>query len=200
MWLSGISHDDIPLVGGKGASLGEMYRNLTSKGIRVPNAFVCTTNVYRDFITYNNINEYVESAFQNIDLSKRFELSRFGSEIRSYIKSCSLPPHHVNDISRWYLALSENTSGDVAVRSSSVSEDGVEHSFAGMYDTFLNINTIDGVMQSIVGCYASVYNDRAIAYQISPEHNCNSSSSIESSIAVVVQQMVRSDLSSSTFF
>lgn len=198
MWLSGISHRDIPLVGGKGASLGEMYQHLTSKGIRVPNAFVCTTNMYRDFISHNNINEYVKETFQNIDLSERFYLSRVGSELRSYIKSCSLPPHHVNDVSRWYTALSENTSGDVAVRSSSVSEDGVEQSFAGMYDTFLNVSTAEDVIQSIVDCYASVYNDRAIAYQISPEHNHNhDSSSIESSIAVVVQQMVRSDLSSS---
>lgn len=183
LWLNQVSIDDISLVGGKNASLGEMITNFDN--IRIPNGFVITTKGYRDFIEYNKLS--------NIE-SDSVKKSNDGSHIRHAIINGKFPPELEKQIVTNYQILSElyNTSQvDVAVRSSSTMEDLAYASFAGQQDTFLQIKGNLQVLDSVKKCFASLYNDRAISYR----RSICSSENVD--MSVCIQKMVRSDLASS---
>lgn len=200
-WLEDISLTDTPLVGGKASSLGELYNQLTPKGIRVSNAYVITTNIYRQYIEYNDLMSQINVILDKTDHTDMVNLKRSGLAIRELILNGKFSEEHENIITENYTRLSHqylDTEGnpqistDVAVRSSSVAEDTTDCSFAGIYDTFLNVRGHSQLLSSIKACYASLYNNRAIAYRKETNRKFD-----DISIAVIIHKMVRSDIASS---
>lgn len=197
-WLKDLNLKDTPSVGGKCSSLGEMYNQLTAKGIRVPNAYVLTIDAYHDFLEYNNLGEIISKKLNEIDYSDLVSLKRGGLQIRNKILNAKFPSKLQDYVIQCYRELSEQyhdvdgnpqQATDVAVRSSSVAEDTKDCSFAGQYDTFLNVRGDFQLIEAIKGCYASLYNNRAISYR----HDMNYQDPDKLAIAVVIQKMVRSD-------
>lgn len=200
-WLKDISLSDTPIVGGKASSLGELYNQLTPKGIRVSNAYVITTNIYRQYIDYNNLMPQINAILDKTDHKDLVNLKRSGLAIRELILNGRFSEEHQDMISQYYTQLSNQyqdtegnpqTSTDVAVRSSSVAEDTTDCSFAGIYDTFLNVRGHLQLLSSVKACYASLYNNRAIAYRKETNRTFE-----DISIAVIIHKMVRSDIASS---
>ena len=198
LWLSDIHCNDIDSVGGKNASLGEMYNSLTKNGINIPNAFVVTTMAYEKFIKHNNLLNYINDKLSNIDHSNIVSLQRNGLEIRNKIQNCDMPHDLVKQIMEAYKKLSNNyynSNGirqeitDVAVRSSATAEDLPDASFAGQQETYLNIRGNTNLCMAIKNCFSSLYTDRAISYR--NKFNFN-----DVKLSVCVQKMVRSDLHS----
>jgi len=205
-WLKHLSLQDTSTVGGKCSSLGEMYNQLTPQGIRVPNAFVLTTDAYREFILHNDLEAKISQILQNIDYQNIISLKRSGLKIRNLILNAEFPHDLRKNVINNYHQLSnqynepdgtpqENT--DVAVRSSSTAEDQADCSFAGQYDTFLNVRGEFQLIESIKACYASLYNNRAISYRHDINYSSAQSSAQSLGIAVVIQKMVRSDIGKS---
>jgi len=200
-WLKDTSIHDTPLVGGKASSLGELYNQLTPKGIRVSNAFTLTTNIYRSFIDDNKLTPQINAILDKTDHRDLINLKRSGLAIRNLILNSEFNSAIETEIYQHYGALSSQynditgipqTDTDVAVRSSSVAEDTADCSFAGIYDTFLNVRGKSQLISSVKACYASLYNNRAIAYRKETRHTFD-----DISIAVIIHKMVRSDISSS---
>ena len=196
-WLKNIGINDLNLVGGKNASLGEMISNLSSRGINVPNGFAITTLTYIEFIKFNNLENKINELLSDIKNDDLVSLRRNGLEIRSLIQNGDFPEIIENEIINSYVELSMqylDTFGkpqiatDVAVRSSSTAEDLQDASFAGQQETYLNVRGKHQLLESIKNCFASLYTDRAISYRKS----INYTSSFK--ISVCVQKMVRSDL------
>lgn len=195
--LSNVGINDVSLVGGKNASLGEMIKNLSKKGIRVPDGFVITTTGYKKFLTFNKLETRITELMNGMDTSDLVSLRRTGMEIRTLIQNADYPEDLENNIVNNYAKLSsqyKDSKGyvqkatDVAVRSSSTAEDLAEASFAGQQETYLNVRGKYQVLESIKNCFASLYTDRAISYRKSIGYKG------ELSISVCVQKMVRSDL------
>ena len=180
---------DLAQVGGKNASLGEMIGQLAAQGVRVPGGFATTAFAFREFIDAAELAPRIESALAALDVDDVGALSRTGAELRGWIESAALPDALVADIAASYARLSADNPGiTVAVRSSATAEDLPEASFAGQQETFLNINGLDNVLSAIRKVFASLYNDRAIAYRVHqnfPHH--------EVALSAGVQRMVRSD-------
>ena len=187
--LKNVNLNDINLVGGKNASLGELIQNLTSKGILVPGGFAITVDAYIHFLKYNDLEDKINNILDNIDVNNIQELQNKGMEIRTLIENAVIPYDLSEIISIAYNNLCDGIMLDVAVRSSSTAEDLPDASFAGQQDTYLNIKGIDNVLYSVKSCFASLYNDRAISYR---QTNNYSLSKIK--ISVGIQKMVRSDL------
>lgn len=196
-WLKNIGINDLNLVGGKNASLGEMISNLSSRGINVPNGFAITTLTYIEFIKFNNLENKINELLNDIKNDDLVSLIRNGLEIRSLIQNGDFPEIIENEIINSYVELSMqylDTFGkpqiatDVAVRSSSTAEDLQDASFAGQQETYLNVRGKHQLLESIKNCFASLYTDRAISYRKS----INYTSSFK--ISVCIQKMVRSDL------
>jgi len=187
---------DVPIVGGKNASLGEMTRELGGLGVRVPEGFATTAEAFREFLTHNNLTNTIASTIEHLDVEDVTELARIGSEIRTMINKGALPPELEAEIRTGYEALTATAgSGSVvsfAVRSSATAEDLPEASFAGQQETFLNVQGIDNVLDAIKAVYASLYNDRAISYRT--HHGFHHG---DVAISAAVQRMIRSDLASS---
>ena len=195
LWLRDISYDEISQVGGKASSLGEMYNNLSNLGIKVPNAFTLTTHLFRQFM--QNIQSQIDEIISGIDIDDQKSLKIHASKVRNIISNQDFPDNIKYDIIHEYFSLSaeynqENT--DVAIRSSSVAEDLTDCSFAGMYDTFLNISNTKDLLHAVKKCYASLYNDRAILYRLKANTTFD-----DISLAVVIQKMVRSQSSGVAF-
>ena len=189
-WLKDIGIFDFNDVGGKNASLGEMYCNLSSENIKIPNAFVLTAKSYNDFICFNNLEKDIQNLLSSIDSSSLSSLRDKASIIRKKISSGKLPEKLRNEIIFNYSTLSQEyleENIDVAVRSSSTAEDLPDASFAGLQETFLNVKGIDYLIQSIKDCFASLYTERAISYRKTMKYDNNVT------ISVCVQKMVRSD-------
>lgn len=200
-WLKETSIHDTPLVGGKASSLGELYNQLTPKGVRVSNAFTLTTNIFRTFITHNNLTPQINKILEATDHTDLINLKRSGLAIRNLILNGDFTTDLEHQIYQNYQALSSQyndadgnpqTATDVAVRSSSVAEDTADCSFAGIYDTFLNVRGKSQLLSSVKACYASLYNNRAIAYRKETRRTFD-----DISIAVIIHKMVRSDIASS---
>lgn len=199
-WLNQISLEDIDLVGGKNASLGQLYSNMSKLGINVPNGFAITTKVFRNFIVDNNLEKFINenvNVIVNDESNDIIILKRTGIKIRNKILNGSFNKEIKKQILEAYHNLSKqykNVNGtlqtDVAVRSSSIAEDLPDASFAGQQETFLNVRNEKELLNSIKKCYASLYTDRAISYRKSR----NISQMIN--ISVGIQKMVRSDLGS----
>lgn len=193
-WFREIGINDTALVGGKNASLGELYQELTSQGIQVPNGFAITTDAYRYFIAHNRIAEQIERALKSLDTQNMTELRNAGEEIRSSILRSSIPKNLQQAISEAYASLSGSDPEvlRVAVRSSATAEDLEGASFAGQQETFLNISGEKPLLDACLRCFASLFTDRAISYRKDKgfEH-------LEIALSVGVQRMVRSDLAAS---
>ena len=190
-----IGIQDIDKVGGKNASLGEMYRNLSSKGISIPNGFATTSDAYWLLLEENGIKGSIKSILQDLDISDTKNLQMRGKRIRELILGSQLPKILEREALEAYRILSREYNSqaiDVAVRSSGTAEDLPDASFAGQQETFLNINSPQKLLESIKKCFASLFTDRAISYRESRgfEH-------FKVALSVGIQKMVRSDKSSS---
>ncbi len=194
LWFEEISIKDVPLVGGKNASLGEMYRNLTSKGVKVPNGFAVTAAAYRYFIKENKLDEQIRQALEGLDTHNIKDLQRRGKKVRHLILNAQMPKELAEAIEEAYHKLEEEygESVDVAVRSSATAEDLPDASFAGQQDTYLNIQGVENVINAVKRCFASLFTDRAISYRQDKGFD-----HFNVYLSVAIQKMVRSDAASS---
>ena len=190
-WFNEISISDVPSVGGKNASLGEMYQELVPKGVRVPNGFAITADAYRAFLQENNLNSLIKDQLNGLDTKDIKNLKAKGQKIRQSIIEAVLPSELQVAITNAYHKLCEGRtdSPDVAVRSSATAEDLPDASFAGQQDTFLNVRGDSALLESCKRCFASLFTDRAISYRVDKGF-------VDAKIAlsIGVQLMVRSDL------
>lgn len=191
--LDQLGMDDVPLVGGKNASLGEMISNLGNLGVSVPGGFATTSSAFDQFLNEAGLTEKIQQTLDQLDTNDVNALARIGKEIRGWIIDSPLPSKFEDDITRAYAEMSVNgLAATVAVRSSATAEDLPDASFAGQQETYLNIKGIDQVLHSVKLVFASLFNDRAISYRV---HQGYAHSEV--SLSAGVQRMVRSDLSSS---
>jgi pyruvate, water dikinase len=192
-WFEELSIADIGSVGGKNASLGEMYRELAPKGIRVPNGFAITADAYRHFLTENKLNGTISDLLTGLDTRDLSQLAERGRRIREAILAASVPDELRREIMFAYAKLCEETKEevDVAVRSSATAEDLPGASFAGQQESFLNIRGERALLSAYRQCLASLFTDRAISYRVDKgfEH-------VAVALSVGIQRMVRSDLGS----
>jgi len=195
LWFDEISLEDIALVGGKNASLGEMYRELTPLGIKIPNGFAISSAAYRYFLKHNNLELTIREILTDVDTHYFEDLHRRGSLCRQAILAGHMPDELMAEILSAYKKLSKNSDTafrDVAVRSSATAEDLPDASFAGQQDTFLNVTGTEMLLESCKKCMASLFNDRAISYR-----QDRGFSHFDIALSIGVQEMVRSDLASS---
>jgi pyruvate, water dikinase len=185
---------DIPLVGGKNASLGEMLQQLMPKGIRVPQGFATTAHAYREFIKDAGLEQLLRQLFQDLNIEDVEALRQVGKQARAAILDTPFPDDLTAAIATSYQTLcqqyGENT--DVAVRSSATAEDLPDASFAGQQETYLNVNGVAGVLEACHKCFASLFTDRAISYR-----TLRGFDHFSIALSVGVQKMIRSDLATS---
>jgi len=188
--LDALRMTDLAQVGGKNASLGEMIGQLTSQGVRVPGGFATTAQAFREFLNSADLPGRIDAALRTLDVDDVNQLAQTGAQIRQWIEDADLPRHLIEEISNAYAVLGGGTEPlTVAVRSSATAEDLPEASFAGQQETFLNINGIDNVLQAVKKVFASLYNDRAIAYRVHQNFP-----HAEVALSAGIQRMVRSDV------
>jgi pyruvate, water dikinase len=185
-----ISLVDYNQVGGKNASLGEMIKNLSGIGIKVPDGFAITTAAYTEFLAQNNQDHMIYKILDRLDINDVEQLQKTSLDIQRLIKNMELPDGLVTEVAEAYALMRKNDQECVAVRSSATAEDLVDSSFAGQQESFLNIVGIDNILQAIKEVYASLFTSRAIAYR---KHCGFDHASV--GISVGIQRMVRSDLS-----
>jgi len=191
LWFKEISIKDVPVVGGKNASLGEMYSLLTPKGIKVPNGFAVTADAFRNFLKHNNLDAKIKELLKDKKLTEDVKkLATAGKKIRELILQSSMPQELVADILAAYKELGKNV--DVAVRSSATAEDLPQASFAGQQESYLNVSGEKGLLLAMQKCYSSLFTDRAISYRVQQGFKHE-----EVALSVGVQKMVRSDLACS---
>ena len=191
--LDQLGMNDVPVVGGKNASLGEMISNLGSLGVAVPGGFATTSAAFNDFLDAAGIRSKIQQKLDALDSGDVKALAATGAEIRGWIIDAPLAQDFADEITTAYQAMaSDGVDATVAVRSSATAEDLPDASFAGQQETYLNISGIDQVLGSIKRVFASLYNDRAISYRVHQgfEHS-------EVSLSAGIQRMVRSDLAAS---
>ena len=181
---------DVEQVGGKNASLGEMLSQLTDKGIRVPDGFATTADAFRDFLRANDIETKINARLASLDVDDVKALTAAGAEIRHWVVAAPLPKLLEEEIRSFYAWLRADIKGDisVAVRSSATAEDLPDASFAGQQETYLNVVGVDAVIDRVKHVFASLYNDRAIAYRVHKGF-----AHAEVALSAGVQRMVRSD-------
>ena len=181
---------DLAQVGGKNASLGEMIGELAAAGIRVPGGFATTAEAFREFLEQDGLGAKIEREIASLDVGDVQALSRAGKAIRGWIDAAPLPPALVDEVTKSYRALANgDATASFAVRSSATAEDLPEASFAGQQDTYLNINGLKNILQAISRVFASIYNDRAIAYRA--HHGFANGRDL--ALSAGIQRMVRSD-------
>lgn len=193
-FFSELGIEQVPLVGGKNASLGEMYRELTSKGIRVPNGFAVTAPAYRYAIEASGVDARLHELLDPLDPTNVTDLQTRAAAARDIVYHAGLPDELEQEILAGYAALRDEYGDDVtlAVRSSATAEDLPEASFAGAHESFLNIAGEDELLDAVRRCYASLFTDRGMHYRV--EHGFGQFDVAQS---VGVMKMVRSDLASS---
>ena len=191
--FSELSNDKVALVGGKNASLGEMFNQLSPKGIKIPDGFATTAEAYWLFLDENNIRIKLTDLMNKIDLKEFSNLKEIGAEARALVLNAIIPEQIASEIKLSYknLYAAHKTEIEVAVRSSATAEDLPTASFAGQHDSFLNIKGDEVLLHTCQKCFASLFNDRAIKYRIN-----NGFEHMHVALSVGVQRMVRSDLAS----
>jgi pyruvate,water dikinase len=187
--LASCSIRDIGQVGGKNASLGEMIGRLKPAGIEVPGGFATTAAAYREFLAQGGLDQEIYGKLDRLDVEDVDELARCGAEIRAAISTKLLPPRLTDAITTAWKRLAAGDDISVAIRSSATAEDLPEASFAGQQETLLNVTGLEAVISGIREVYASLFNDRAIAYRVHQSFRHR-----EVALSVGVQRMVRSDL------
>ena len=193
-WFSELGMADLDQVGGKNASLGEMVSNLSRLGVQVPDGFATSANAYREFLGATGLAERIDAQLQQLDTEDTRALAEAGRMIRQMVIEQPFPAQLEADIRSAYeqLAAGSGEEASFAVRSSATAEDLPDASFAGQQETFLNVRGIDAVLTAIREVFASLYNDRAIAYRV---HHSFEHASV--ALSAGVQKMVRSDLGAS---
>ncbi len=193
-WFEQLTIDDVPLVGGKNASLGEMYRELTPKGVLIPNGFAITAEAYRHVLDVAGAWDALHEALDGLDPDDVQDLARRGHRAREIVYGAGLPDDLRDEILRAYHRLQQEYGEDmsVAVRSSATAEDLPTASFAGQQDTYLNIKGDAALLDACRRCFASLFTDRAIHYRIDQGFD-----HFKVGLSIGVQKMVRSDLAAS---
>ncbi|HZW13391.1 MAG TPA: phosphoenolpyruvate synthase [Noviherbaspirillum sp.] len=193
-WFSELGIADVPLVGGKNASLGEMYRELTPKGVKVPNGFAVTAEAYRYVLDKAGAWGKLREALEGLDIDNVDDLARRAQRAREIIYAAPLPDDLVSQILDAYAALRQEYGPEltVAVRSSATAEDLPTASFAGQHETFLNVSGEARLLDSVKHCFASLFKDRAIRYRVD-----NGFDHFKVLLSVGIMKMVRADLSAS---
>jgi pyruvate,water dikinase len=192
--LQALGLEDIPIVGGKCASLGEMIANLSKAGINIPSGFAITTTAYYQFLRQSGLEEYIHEQIQGIDFNSLVTLRRAGQRIRQAISNTKFPHELSAEIISAYMDLSREYGQDitdVAVRSSATTEDLPDASFAGQQETYLNVRGPAALIDAVRNCFASLFTDRAISYRQNFGYD-----HFSIGLSVCVQKMVRSDLGS----
>ena len=185
--------DDLPLVGGKNASIGEMVRELSSKGIRVPDGFAITADAYHHFIQEAGLDRVIHEILSGLDTRNMENLSHRGQAVRHAILNATIPGDLEESIIEAYRDLNHGTyPADVAVRSSATLEDLPDASFAGQQETYLNVRGNRALLDACKHCYASLFTDRAISYRVDKGFD-----HFQIALSIGVQRMVRSDLACS---
>ena len=189
-----ISSSDVPLVGGKNASLGEMYRELTSQGVKIPNGFAITAQAYRYLVESGNLLPEMRNILSGMDKNDLEDFARRGHKLRELIYQTPLPEPVATEIVDAYRLLCEQygENTDVAVRSSATAEDLPTASFAGQQETYLNIRGTAQLLDACRRCFASLFTDRAISYRIDQGFD-----HFQVALSIGVMKMVRSDLAAS---
>ncbi len=193
-WFDEIGIDDVPLVGGKNASLGELYRELAPQGINVPNGFAITAEAYWDLLSGTKLEPQLRNILTGLDTGDVENLRRRGSAIRHEITGAALPEQLQLEILSAYrkLCAGSDRPVDVAVRSSATAEDLPDASFAGQQETYLNVQGDAALLESCKRCFASLFTDRAISYRQDKGFD-----HLKVGLSIGIQRMVRSDLASS---
>ena len=193
-WFEDIRIEDVPFVGGKNASLGEMYRELISEGVKIPNGFAVTAEAYWHVVKSSNILEKLKEAMTGLKKSDVFDLSVRGRLARDLILGAGIPDDLWAEIKTAYdlLCREYGPNTDVAVRSSATAEDLPTASFAGQQETYLNVSGYHSLKESCIKCFASLFTDRAISYRID-----NDFDHFDVALSIGIMKMVRSDLSTS---
>ena len=194
LWFKEISIRDVPLVGGKNASLGEMFQKVASKGINVPDGFAITAAAYQYFIKKAGLLEKIKECLKGLDTHNMEDLKRRGAEVRSLIRSATLPSELSEQIVTSYRKLCQKYGMeelDVAVRSSATAEDLPDASFAGQQETYLNIRGEERLLEACKACFASLFTNRAISYREDKGFG-----HFDVYLSIAVQKMVRSDTAS----
>ena len=193
-WFEDVSIDDVPLVGGKTASIGEMYRQLTPQGVRVPNGFAITAEAYRELLASAGLVPQMRDVLSGLDRKDLEDFARRGHRLRELVYQAPFPGDLAQEITAAYGELcgqyGENT--DVAVRSSATAEDLPGVSFAGAHETYLNVRGAAQLLDACHRCFASLYTDRAISYRTDQGFD-----HLQVALSIAVMKMVRSDLASS---
>jgi pyruvate,water dikinase len=191
-WFNEIALADVPLVGGKNASLGEMYRNLSGSGVRVPNGFAITADSYRHFMHASGLAGTVDTLTKGLEPANLTELAERGLAIRQAIVSAAMPDDLRAAILDAYDRLGDGAPIDVAVRSSATAEDLPDASFAGQQETYLNVRGHAALIEACRRAFASLFTDRAISYRADKGFD-----QVPIALSIGVQRMVRSDLATS---
>ncbi len=193
-WFSEVRIEDVPIVGGKNAALGEMYSNLVPLGVNVPDGFALTADAYRHFFKNTGLDEEIKKILSDLNTKDIRNLQIRGKKVREAILKADLPQDLDDVITKAYEDLEKKygKNRDVAVRSSATAEDLPGASFAGQQETFLNVHGVDNVLLATKKCIASLFTDRAISYRADKGF-----SHFDTALSVGIQCMVRSDKASS---
>ncbi|WP_445475815.1 phosphoenolpyruvate synthase [Methanococcoides methylutens] len=193
-WFEEIRIEDIPSVGGKNASLGEMYRELTEKEIKIPNGFAVTADAYWHVLESAGVLQDLKDTLEGLDTADVTDLAERGKKARSIVLDAGIPDDLWNEIKEAYDKLSEEygSETDVAVRSSATAEDLPDASFAGQQETYLNVHGYHSLKDACNRCFASLFTDRAISYRVHHKFD-----HFKVGLSIGVMKMVRSDLASS---
>ncbi len=193
-WFADITIADIPLVGGKNASLGEMVRELSGQGVKVPNGFAITAEAFRHFLRAAKLDERIRSLLDGLDTRDVANLGQRGQAVRHALLEASLPEDLQAQIAQAYRELqgSAPVAPDVAVRSSATAEDLPDASFAGQQESYLNVQGLAALLETCKRCFASLFTDRAISYRVDRGFD-----HFKVALSIGVQRMVRSDLACS---
>lgn len=196
-WFAELGLDDVEHVGGKNASLGEMVQHLSKAGVRVPDGFATTADAYRRFLAHEGLADRVNGILRELDVEDTRALAAAGAQIREEVEQQPFPEDLESEIRTAYERLVSEAGAAAdevswAVRSSATAEDLPDASFAGQQETFLNVRGIDNILLAIKRVFASLYNDRAIAYRV---HSSFDHEAV--ALSAGIQRMVRSDIGSS---
>jgi len=190
LWFDEIGIEDVPLVGGKNASLGEMYQHLTAKGVAVPHGFAITAYAYRHLLKESGVEQQIRDVLADLDIEDMHNLAERGQKCRDIIRTAEFPEDLRNAIIESYQKMEaeygENV--DVAVRSSATAEDLPDASFAGQQETYLNIHGYDNIIENCRKCFASLFTNRAISYR---QHQ--GFGQFDVYLSITIQKMARSD-------
>ncbi len=194
LWFDELGIEDIPMVGGKNASLGEMYSSLTKLGVKIPFGFAVTAHAYNEFVDQSGVKDKVRKILEDLDTTDLYNLQERGKKVRDAMMDATFPELIKIQIKKAYSRMEElyGKNVDVAVRSSATAEDLPDASFAGQQETYLNVHSEEQLMHTCKQCFASLFTDRAISYRVDKGFD-----HFDLSLSIGVQKMVRSDLSCS---